>query len=175
MKKMINIRNSIIIVLCVTIILMGIGFIVLAYSYNSNSKDATFDLSFVKVKDISYVKGGKTPPIGKSSITNRGKEINLNFTLSTTYDQVTYTILIRNEGTLPAEILDIKENPDYTHDSLKNTIKPITITKSDIIGQVISPGDEVELTVQATYGESSVNIKKNIDYQLALIAATPEQ
>ena len=175
MKKMINIRNSIIIVLCMTIILMAIGFIVLAVEYNKNAKKAIFDTSFVKVKEVSYVKGGKTSPVAKSSITNRGKEINLNMTLSTSYDQVTYTILIRNDGTLPSEIIDIKEQPDYNIQELSKKIEPITITHSDVIGKILQPGEEIELKVSASYNVSSINIKKNVDYQLALITATPEE
>ncbi len=175
MKKMIRLRNSIIIILCLTIILMGIGFIVLAMQLTNPSKNAVFDTSFIKVKDISYVKGGKVSPTAKSSITNRGKEINLDMTLSTSYDQVLYTILIRNDGTLPSEIIDVKANPDYSNDILKESIDPITISYSDIVGKILNPGEEVELKVSATYNESSVNIKKNVKYQLSLITATPEE
>ena len=174
MKKMINIRNSIIIVLCVTIIIMGIGFVFLAMKLNNSSQDAVFDISFIKTEEPSYIKGGKNSPSVKSSITNRGKEINLNFTLSTSYDQVVQTILIRNEGTLPAEIIDLKENPDYSNDLLSKSIEPITISHNDIIGTILNPGEEVELKVSAMYNESTINVNKNVQYQVSLVTATPE-
>ena len=64
---------------------------------------------------------------------------------------------------------------DYSNEVMQKTIDPITISHTDLIGKVLKPNDEVELVVQANYNESTINIKKNVKYQLSLITATPEE
>ena len=39
MKKLINIRNSVIVILCITIICMSIGFIVISIDYTKNKNN----------------------------------------------------------------------------------------------------------------------------------------
>lgn len=177
MKKMINIRNSIIIVLCVAIIFMAIGFAFLSMQLTDLKKEEpNFNLSFVKIKSQPSAKGGIVEPIGTHSITNNGKEINMNFTLNVPNDELAYSIVIKNEGNIPAQIIDIKENPDYTNDvTAMNQIYPVTITRSDLIGKVLEPGEEEEMKLVVLYNPSAKKIKKEISYQLYLIAASPNE
>ena len=69
MKNILNIKNSIILVLCITIISMGIGFIVLSIELKSKQKEVNiFDIIYTDVEIISSIKGGKKEPIGKINI-----------------------------------------------------------------------------------------------------------
>lgn len=177
MKKMINIRNSIIIVLCITIIFMGIGFALLSMQIvKENKEEPFFDVSFTKIKEETSVKGGKIDPIATNSITNNGKEINMNFTLNSPYDELAYTIIVKNNGNMKAEIVDIKEIPDYQHDTqAMNSIFPVTVTHSDVIGKILEPNEEEEIKLVVKYNPTIQPIKKEFSYQLYLITASPKE
>ena len=76
MKKMINIRNSVIIILCITIIFMAIGFIVISVDYTKrNNEDFSYNVSFTDIKKSSSVKGSTTEPKGKVKISDNNSEI----------------------------------------------------------------------------------------------------
>ena len=78
MKTMINIRNSVIIVLCVTIVFMGIGFIVLSMKLEDKINDVgKFDVSFTNVTKDSSTKGGTINPSGNVEISEEGKELDM--------------------------------------------------------------------------------------------------
>lgn len=177
MKKMINIRNSIIIMLCITIICMGIGFAVLSMQLSKEKKEEPyFNVSFVKVKEEPSAKGGTLSPIGSHSITNNGKELNMKFTLNVPNDELAYSIIVKNEGNIPAKIINIKETPDYINDvTAASEIYPVTITHSDIIGKVIEPGEERVIKLMVLYNQSQIKKTKEISYNLSLIAASPER
>ncbi len=65
MKKMLSIRNSVIIILCITIICMSIGFIVISIDYTKNKKqDLSYNVVFDKIKKLSSVKGSNIEPKG---------------------------------------------------------------------------------------------------------------
>lgn len=171
MKNMIHIRNSVIIILCVTIICLGIGFSVLAIRLKSE-KDKVYsvDVSFVDISKSSSVKGSTIEPIGIAEVLNSQKELKFHFTLNSTHDEISYTAIIRNNGTLDAEIVDILESPDYHESSFEKTIYPVSITMSDLKGKVIPAGGEVELKIVAYYNPASVAVsKKEFDYKLGLI------
>lgn len=177
MKKMINIRNSIIIMLSITIICMGIGFAVLSMQLsNKNEETPYFNVSFTKVKEEPSAKGGTIAPIGSHSITNNGKELTMQFTLNVPNDELAYSIVVKNEGNIPAEIVNIKETPDYTNDvNSANLIYPVTITRSDIIGKVLEPGEEETIKLMVLYNSSNTKKTKKFNYQLSLIAASPQR
>ena len=72
MKKMINIRNSVIIILCITIICMSIGFIVISIDYTKNKKqDLSYNVVFEKIKKLSSVKGSNIEPKGTVKINTK--------------------------------------------------------------------------------------------------------
>lgn len=155
---------------------MSIGFACLSMKLeaNTNSKEI-FDLSFTKVKAGTAVKGGKINPTSTTSITNRNKTINMQFNLNSPRDELSYIITVKNEGNLPAEIINIIAAPDYQDDPKKQAeISPVVISQNDIVGQVLEPEEEVELKVTVLYKMGTITEPKKISYQLTLIAASPE-
>lgn len=176
MKKMINIRNSIITILCITIICLGIGFIVLSSEYKKEKEDLdTFDVSFINVNKSSSIKGSEKEPFGKAEITTNNKEIDMNFNLNATHDELVYIATIKNKGTLEAEIVDIIESPNYSDENFKDLISPVTITISDIKGKKLKPNEEIELKIVVYYNPSlNEVIKKDISYKIGIIAKSAQ-
>lgn len=171
MKNMIHIRNSVIVVLCITIVFMGIGFIVLSVNLKKE-KDMThsFDVSFVDVTKSSSVKGSNVEPAGKATIVENGKEVDMAFTVNAVHDELVYIATIKNKGTLAAEIVDIIESPDYKLDSFNKSINPVTITLSNIKGKIIPPGESIELKIVVYYNPSTnAGGKKTFPYRIGLI------
>lgn len=169
MKKMINIRNSIIIILCVTIIFMAVGFIVISVDYTKNkNKDMSYNVVFDNIKELSSVKGSNTEPKGKVEINDDSTEIEMNITMNSPHDELSYITTIENKGTVPIEILDVMESPDYKLDSLKKLIHPVTITISDIEGKVIKPKEKIDLKIVFYYNTGGSGVK-NFDYKIGLI------
>ena len=80
MKKLVSVRNGMIVVLCITIICLGIGFIILSIELDKEKKtDKVYDVSFVEVSKISSVSGGSVEPVGNISIEDDGKLLNMDF------------------------------------------------------------------------------------------------
>lgn len=178
MKKMMNNKNIIIMILCITIIFMGIGFTYLSLKLkDKNAEQNIFDVSFTKVQNNNSVKGGKIAPTGTSTIMNQGKSLDINLNMNTPYDELAYTITIKNKGTISAEIIDIIESPNYSELSKQNpTIYPVTITYNDIIGTVLEPKESIELKVTAIYNKTTTSSEpKKISYKLNIISATPKE
>lgn len=171
MKKIINIKRSLIIILVITIVFLGIGFIVLSIELkNEKNEINNFDVSFTGIKKISSVKGGKISPKGETKVINHGKEIKMNFNLNSVHDELSYIATIKNNGTLPAEIIGIMESPDYSTNEFKSIIKPVTITLSDVEGKIIPAGEEIELKVVVYYNPTQdIVVNKKLNYKIGLI------
>ncbi len=169
MKKMINIRNSVIIILCITIICMAIGFIVISVDYTKkNNEDSSYNVSFTNIKKLSSVKGSTIEPKGKVKISDNEGEIEMQISMNAPHDELSYMIEVENKGTLPVEILDILESPDYSLASMKNLINPVTITLSDVKGKIIPPHEKLNLKV-VFYYNSGDKTPKTFDYKIGLI------
>ena len=175
MKK-VSIRNLIIALLCVTIIFLAIGFSILSIKLdNLKKKEESFLVVFTKVKEDTSVKGGTKTPVGENSITNKGQTVNMKFTLYAPQDELAYNLVVRNKGTLSAELIDLIAVPDYVNDSDdKNSIYPVTITTTDIKGKVLAPGEETNIKVVVTYKPSLKPTTKKIPYQLSLLTKSAE-
>ncbi len=170
MKKMINIRNSVIIILCVTIICMGVGFIVLSMKLeNEKNEVEKFSVSFKNVRKNSSTKGGKINPSGDVNIIAEGKELDMNFTLNNAHDEISYNVSVVNEGTMDAIIVDLMESPNYKDSKFSSMIDPVTITYNDIIGRELKPGEEVELKITVFYNPSTINGVRSFNYKLGLV------
>ena len=171
MKKMINIRNNIIIVLCITIVLMAIGFIAISVKLKAyKDKEESFNVVSSDISKKSTIKGSTKSPVGEVSIESSGKVLNMNFSLFAAHDELTYTATIKNKGTLPARIVSIHKNPDYNISTYKNLIYPVSITTTDIEGKTLLPGEAIEYSITIYYSPSiSGNTPKNFNYNLALI------
>ena len=168
MKKQINIKNSIIVILCITIICLGIGFIVLSVELENKNKQV-FDVSFNKIEKLSSLKGGIEEPIGNLDIISNGKILNMAFELNHPHDELIYKVTIKNQGTLPAKIIDIIETPDYSN-TFANTIKPISISYTDIEGKTLDVGETTEIKISISYDPSEINKKQILYLKLGIIS-----
>lgn len=175
MKK-ISIRNLIIALLCVTVICMAIGFSILSVKLDKlKKKEEKFLVVFTKVKEDTSVKGGVKTPVGENSITNKGHTVNMKFTLYTPQDELAYNLVVKNKGTIDAEIIDLIAVPDYRNDSDdKNSINPVTVTTTDVKGKVLAPGEETIVKVVVIYKPSLKPTTKKIPYQLSLLTKSSE-
>ena len=169
MNKMINVRNSVITILCITIICMAIGFIVISVDYTKNkNKNLEYSVVFKNIKSLSSVKGSNIEPKGKVAINDDSTEIEMHISMNAPHDELSYIATIENEGTVPIEILDIMESPDYKLDSFKKLINPVTITLSDVEGKVIKPKEKIDLKIVFYYNTGSSGLK-SFYYKIGLI------
>ncbi len=175
MKKNIKTRNLIIIILCITIIILGFGFAFLAMQLNDkNSNGQEFSLEFLSVTLGTPVQGGKIAPTGTTTITNSNQTIKFQFNLYSPRDEVSYKAIIKNTGTIDAEIVNLVEVPDYLNSQTSaQTILPVKISHNNITGRVIAPGEEIELNVAAVFDYKSAPIEKKVPYEVTLIAKSP--
>ena len=169
MKNMIHIRNSVIIILCITVISLAIGFIILSVELKKKNDEVyTLNTVFTDISKTSSVKGSDKEPKSNAEIINSGSEINMNFTMNSAHDEITYVAKIENKGSLPCEIIDIMESPNYKLDEFKNIISPITISLTDIKGKIIPPGEELDLKI-VVYNTDNLSSPKNFSYKIGLI------
>lgn len=174
MKKNINIRNLIIVVLCITIICMGIGFAYLSVVLENKDKEKhVLDVSITNIKEETPIKGGMASPKGSKELKNDKKTIDFNFTLFTPQDELAYTITVKNTGTLDAKIEDIITYPNYLEDeNAKKTIYPITITHNDLSGKTLEPDEELEIKLVISYTPKGNIGQVTIPYQMTVLAST---
>lgn len=178
--KMPNIKNIIIIVLCVTIISMAVGYIVLSVKLEGyRQEEDVFDVRFTSVRRLSSIKGGQREPSAKLEIEDSGKILDMGFQLFMEHDQIDYEVTIKNEGTVDASIVSLFSSPDYRSKDIIKDIDPITISISDISGKLLEPGEETTVKISAIYtskaGEvvpvSEVsNVKKELHGKVGIIA-----
>lgn len=169
---MINIRNLIIIVLCATIVCMGVGFAYLSMrleNYNITTK--SYDVGITKVTNGTSTKGGATSPTGTSSIINGDKTVNFSFSLTNPKDSLSYNIIIKNNGNIPARIDNILENPDINNLTVASSIAPIKIEHNNIVGRVIKANEELTLTISVSYTNTLTPEAKNINYQISILTS----
>lgn len=168
MKKLLNVRNSVIIILCITIVFMTIGFIILSIEYTKNKKELSYNVVFTKIKKSSSVKGSNNDPKGEVKILDNNSEIDMNITMNAPHDELSYVATIENQSSVPIEIIDIMESPDYKQDKLKEIINPVTISLSDIKGKIIEPEETLDLKIVFYYNSTDSGIK-NFNYKIGLI------
>ena len=155
MKGPKNIKNVIIIILCITIISMGIGFIVLSVRLDGYRKEEeVFDVCFTNIKMLSSIKGGSKEPTGQLEIDSSGKILNMDFRLFKEHDEVDYEVTIKNKGTVEASIIKLFSSPDFRNKNVINEIAPVTISISDISGKLLEPGEETTIKISAIYNPS---------------------
>ena len=168
MKKIIQTKNNIIIIaLCFTIIFMSLGYIIL-FS-RKDTEEYSYNVVFSQVTKSTTLKGSEKTPISSYKIINNN-EILFKYTLYYPYDEIAYVVHIENKGTIPCEIVDIMESPDYSSAQLKNMISPVSIKLSNIKGKIIPPNEAIDLKVSVTYNPTSKEIiTRNFDYKIGLI------
>lgn len=173
MKK-INIRNSLIIILSVTIVLVTIGFITVSVRYNSlKTRDNSFNIDFVKIKKVSSSKGTNKEPKGTLEITKNNKIIEMSFDLYSPKDELTYEITIKNTGTNDIEIVELLMSPDFIKNN-KNQISPIEMTMTDISDKILEPNEETIVKLKIVYKIVQNNetnpVEKKIKGRLGIIS-----
>lgn len=177
MKKMLKLRNSIIVILCFTVICMAIGFSILSAKLETYKETKPyFNVIFSEVKEETAVKGGKVSPRCENSIIRSSKEVNMNCTLHTPHDELSYFVIIKNTGNLDATIVSIKESPNYSDTSINNPIYPVKITYTDVTGKILKPEEEITMKVYIKYPKPQNNIsnyQRDFKYSLSLIASSP--
>lgn len=176
MKKMITNKNLIITVLCITIVLLSVGFTLIAIELKNREKnDKIYDVSIVKVQQGTAIKGGSSLPTGENSIENNGKTAKFTFNLSNPKDTLTYIITIKNNGNIKAKIDGLAESPDYLNDTNEaNSILPVIINHNDIKGQTLNPGEEIKLTITAEFMSSGEPMPRTIPYQVSILSSCME-
>ncbi len=175
MKNIVKTRNWIITVLCITIILMAIGFALLSMQLDKNNiNSAIHDTSFITINPRTPVQGGEKVPSATANITNSGQTINFKFSLYAPSDEISYRITIKNQGTIDTEIVSLIEYPNYLNDQeLAKSIYPVEIKHNNIIGKVLSPGEETELNVAATFNYKEQPMQIVVPYQITIITKSP--
>lgn len=175
MKSLVKTRNWIIIILCLTIICLGIGFAILSMELNNNKNNSPeFSIEFTKAETRTPVQGGLKAPTVTSSITNSNQTINMEFNLYAPRDEIGYKITIKNTGNIAAEIINLVEKPDYITDSSATTsISPVKISHNNIVGKILEPGEEIELNIIVIFDYNSLAKDVKVPYQLSIIAKSP--
>lgn len=172
MKNMIHIRNSVIIILCITVVCLGIGFIILSVELKKKNDEVySLNTKFTNITKTTSVKGSTKEPTSYAEITNSGTEMDMNFTMNSTHDEITYVATIENKGTLPCEIVNIMESPNYNLNEFQKLIFPVTISLSDVKGKIIPPGEKLDLKIVVYYNTNGNNTPttKTFSYKLGLI------
>ena len=160
MNKKGSIKNVIIVILCITIIAMGIGFMVLSMRLEKyRSEEEIFDVRFTSTKLMSSIKGGEKDPKSKLKIDKDGKILKMDFRLFHEHDQIDYEVIVKNRGTVPASIVSLFSSPDFRSKETIQNLSPITISISDISGKLLEPGEETTVKISAIYNKDATNTK----------------
>ena len=170
-KKLINIRNLIIVALCITIIFLGIGFSILSVKLKEKSEDnLIFDVAITKVVQNTSIKGDIYSPTATHELSNHDKTITTKLSLYAPFDEVSYTLTVENRGTITAEILDIIESPNYTTDTTNMlNISPVEITYYDVVGTILEPNETTEIKVVASYKPAITIVPRHFTYSLTIL------
>lgn len=176
MKKLKRNKDIIIGVLCITIILMSIGFVFLSTELESKKTEGKmYDVGIVKISEGTAIKGGATLPTGTSNIVNNKSTAKFMMTLNNPKDSLTYNIIIKNNGSFASQIDNIIEVPNYTkNNNDANAILPVVIKHNDIVGQVLKPAEEITLTITAEFSLSGQPMKKVIPYEISILSSCIE-
>ena len=171
-RKLINIRNIIIVALCVTIIFLGIGFSVLSVELKEKSEEnLIFDVAITNIVQNTSIKGDIYSPTAEHELSNNDKTLTTQLSLYAPYDELSYNITIENKGTITAEIIDIIESPNYTSDPTNMlNISPVEITYSDVVGTILEPNETTEIKVVVSYKPVINVIPRQFDYSLTVLA-----
>ena len=149
MKKF-GVKNIIIVFLCLTIIFLCVGFALLSKELeNVKNEKHEYDVVFESIEKVNSVKGGTYEPVSEAVIVKEGKEIDFKYKLYVTNDEITYNVVIKNNGTYKVKVLDLLESPNLST-GLNKLITPVTITYSDIIDKELEPDELIHICVTDT-------------------------
>lgn len=174
MKNKIDIKSILIIALTITVVVLCVGFIVLSNKLQVKTNERPkLKVEFTKIDAETPIKGGIVAPNETKQIINEGMTVKFNFVLNTPQDELSYTITIKNTGTVPAKIINILSHPDYINsEKEKNNILPVVITQSPITDNKLEPDEETTIKLIVSYKNIGEIRQKNIPYQLTVLATT---
>ena len=176
MKKLVKNKNAIIAILCLTIIVLSIGFTLIALKLKEReSKNKIYDVSIVRIQEGTAIKGGEILPTATSKIENNGKTADFEFKLNNPKDTLTYIITVKNNGNLKAKIDGLSESPDYLNSNAQaNMILPVIINHNDITNQELNPGEEINLTISIEFTSNGLPMEKIIPYKISILSSCIE-
>ena len=176
MKKLIKNKNLIIMILCITIILLCIGFTLVSIKLKQKEAEGKiYDVEIVNIQEGTAIKGGTVLPTGTHKIEDNGKTVNFTFNLTSPKDTLTYIITIKNNGNLKAKIDGLAESPDYLNDNNQaNSILPVIINHNDITNQELNPGEEINLTISIEFTSNGLPMEKIIPYKISILSSCIE-
>ena len=173
-KKEISIRNIIIVLLLIVVILLSFGFSFISSKYDDlKNKEIKYNVIFKKLKQKTPIRGGVESPIGLASLSNDGKTINFNTTLFNNYDELTYTVVLVNDSSIPVKIINLIQSPNYSGDAqLKSTIYPIEIEYDNIYNKTLLPKEKVDIEIKILYNNmaQTTPLSKSASFSLSVLA-----
>lgn len=173
MKKLVSIKNNIIVILCVTIVFLSIGFVILSVKVdNLNKNKAIFNVSFSNVRQITSIKGGMVEPGGRLDISKNGKVLHFDVDLYNEHDEIDYEVTITNKGTIPAVVDELIMSPDFSDIDVLKSIEPIVLSVSDISGKLLEPGEDTTIKLSVMYGSGVKSGQKNVTGKIGIISET---
>lgn len=173
MRRVVKNKNLIIIVLCITIILLCVGFTLLSIKLKEKETEGKiYDVEIVNIQEGTAIKGGTILPTGINKIKDNGKTASFIFNLTSPKDTLTYMVTIKNNGNLKAKIDGLAESPDYLNDNNQaNSILPVIINHNDITNQELNPGEEIKLTVTVEFSNSGQTMNKTVPYEISILSS----
>lgn len=164
MREKIKLETTIILLLSITIVFVGIGFIYLSMKYNSVKKTKEkYEVNITKIIKGNVINGSNKHITTNSEITDNKKTAKFSLNLKNNKDSVSYIIVIKNTGSLSAQIDNIIERTNYSKDL-------VTIKYNDIVGEVIEPGDEIELELNVLSPNKNI-LSKDFIYQITILTS----
>ncbi|MBR3049229.1 MAG: hypothetical protein IKG58_01545 [Bacilli bacterium] len=164
MREKIKLETTIILLLSITIVFVGIGFIYLSMRYNSVKKTKEkYEVNITKIIKGNVINGSNKHITTNSEITDNKKTAKFSLNLKNNKDSVSYIIVIKNTGSLSAQIDNIIERTNYSKDL-------VTIKYNDIVGEVIEPGDEIELELNVLSPNKNI-LSKDFIYQITILTS----
>ena len=176
MKRLVKNKNILIIILCITIILLSIGYALIAIRLKEReATDKIYDVSITNIQEGTAIRGGEVLPTSKSDIINGNKTADFTFNLQNPGDTLTYIITIKNNGNLKAKIDGLSESPDYLNSNTQaNMILPVIINHNDITNQELNPGEEINLTISIEFTSNGLPMEKIIPYKISILSSCIE-
>ena len=164
-------KDKLNIILISTIVILVLGFILVLFKVQELSKKKiVHDVVFSDVSLASSVKGSTIDPTHNFVISEDKTEVNFNFGVNYTHDEIVYNVVIKNNGNVDSEIVKVVESPDYSMDYFSRFISPVTVKMTDVKSKILKPGEEIPLKITVYYNPSTQEISsKNFPYKISLI------
>lgn len=162
MRAKLKTKNIIIIILCITIILMGIGFSIMSVDLNKYTKNKQFDVSIRNVVKGTTT-GNKTNPISAYKLLDNNKTVKFTFSLSDITDSINYKVTIKNNGNIDAKIDNIVFSNNYNQDLVE-------VKNNNLKGKVLKKGEEDNLNIEIV--SKKVQIQAPYSFTVSILSSS---